>query len=106
MQSIIAINWPLLILTDSPEFPRKLTKVGTIKMCGMEAKVTNRRFDGNWGNLYVRDLSHSIIILLSRTELDAFRLLVLQGKSKIVGKLFLQLCKCNLLKYQDIDVQK
>ena len=65
MQSIIAINWPLLILIDSPGFPRKLTIAGMVKMCGNEAKVTNKRFDGNWGNLYTRDLSHSNIFLLS-----------------------------------------
>ena len=53
---MIAINWPLLILTDSPEFPRKLTVAGMVKTCGNEAKITNRRFDGNWGNLYTRDL--------------------------------------------------
>ena len=27
VQCMIAINWPLLILTDSPEFPRMLTLV-------------------------------------------------------------------------------
>ena len=43
-----AINWPLLILTDSPEFPRKLTIAGMVRMCGIEAKVTNKKFDGNW----------------------------------------------------------
>ena len=53
---MIAINWPLLILTDSPEFPRKPIKAGMVKMCGNEAKVTNKRFDGNWGNVYRRDL--------------------------------------------------
>ena len=41
------INWPLLILTDSPEFPRKLTTAGMVRMCGNEAKATNKRFDGN-----------------------------------------------------------
>ena len=40
--SKIAINWPLLILTDSPEFPRKLTIAGMVKMCENEAKVTNK----------------------------------------------------------------
>ena len=48
MQSMTAINWPLLILTDSPEFPKKLTIAGMVRMCGNEAKVTNKRFDGNW----------------------------------------------------------
>ena len=42
MQSMIAMNWPLLILTDSPEFPRKLTIAGMIKMCENEANVTNK----------------------------------------------------------------
>ena len=42
VQSMIAINWPLLILTDSPEFPRKLTIAGTVKMCENEAKVANK----------------------------------------------------------------
>ena len=42
------INWPLLTLTDSPEFPRKLTIAGVVRMCGNEAKVTNKKFDGNW----------------------------------------------------------
>ena len=65
MQSMIAINWPLLILTDSPGFPRKLTIAGMAKMCGNEAKVANKRFNGNWGNLYTRDLPHSNIFLLS-----------------------------------------
>ena len=44
MQSMIAINWPLLILTDSPEFPTKLTIVGMVKKCENEAKVTNKGF--------------------------------------------------------------
>ena len=60
---MIAINWPLLILTDSHEFLRKLTIAGMVKMFGNEAKVTNRKFDGNWGNLYTRDLPHSNIFL-------------------------------------------
>ena len=42
MQSMIEINWPLLILTDSPEFPGKLTVAGMVKMCESEAKVTNK----------------------------------------------------------------
>ena len=66
---MIAINWPLLILTDSPEFPRKLTIAGMAKMCGNEAKVTNRRFDGNWGNLYTRDLHLTNIFLPSEYHL-------------------------------------
>ena len=41
VQSMIAINWHLLILTDSPEFPRKLTIAGMVKMCKTEAKVAN-----------------------------------------------------------------
>ena len=60
---MIPINWPLFILNDSPEFPRKLSIAGMVKMCGNEAKLTNRRFDGNWGNLYTRDLPHSNIFL-------------------------------------------
>ena len=44
---MIAINWPLFILPDSPEFPRKLTVARMVKMCENEAKVTNRSFDGN-----------------------------------------------------------
>ena len=59
---MIAINWPLLILTDSPEFPRKLTIAGMVKTLGNGSKVTNRRFDGNWENLYSRDLPHSNIL--------------------------------------------
>ena len=42
VQSMIAINWPLLILTDSPEFTGKLTIAGMVKMCENEAKVTNK----------------------------------------------------------------
>ena len=42
VQSMIVINWPLLILTDSPEFPRKLTIAGMVKMCENEAKVANK----------------------------------------------------------------
>ena len=53
---MIEINCPFLILTDSLEFHGKLNIAGMVKMCGNEAKVTNRRFDGNWGNLYTRDL--------------------------------------------------
>ena len=48
VQSMTAINSPLLILTDSPEFPKKLTIAGMVRMCGNETKVTNKRFDGNW----------------------------------------------------------
>ena len=69
---MIPINWPLLILTDSPGFPRNLTIVGMVKMCGNEAKVTNKRFGGNWGNLYTRDLPHSNIFLLSNFNLKCF----------------------------------
>ena len=39
---MITINWPLLILTDSPEFPRKITIAGMVKMCENEVKVTNK----------------------------------------------------------------
>ena len=67
---MIAINWPLLILTDSPEFPRKLTIAGMVKMCGNEAKVTNKRFDGNWR---IRDLPHSNVFLLSEYHLSISR---------------------------------
>ena len=42
VQSVIAINWPLLISTDSPELLRKLTIAGMVKMCENEAKVTNK----------------------------------------------------------------
>ena len=62
---MIAINWSLLILTDPPGFPGKLTIAGMVKMCGNEAKVTNKRFVGNWGNFYTRDLPHLNIFLLS-----------------------------------------
>ena len=55
---MIAINWPLLFLTDSTGFPRKLSIAGLAKMCGNEAKVTNKRFDGNCGNLYTREVPH------------------------------------------------
>ena len=83
MQSMTAINWPLLILTDSPEFPRKLTIAGMVRMCGNEAKVTNKRFDGNWETLYKGPgpfkyfLAIRISSSLSRGEFDALRLLVL-----------------------------
>ena len=62
---MIEINCPLLILTDSLEFLRRLNIAGMVEMCGNEAKVTNRRLDGNWGNLYTRDLPHSNIFLPS-----------------------------------------
>ena len=42
VRSMIAINWPLLILTDCPEFPRKLTIAGMVKMCENKAKVANK----------------------------------------------------------------
>ena len=42
VQSMIAINWPLLILTESPEFPRKLTIAGMAEMCENEANVANK----------------------------------------------------------------
>ena len=64
-----AINWPLLILTDSPEFSRKLAVAGMVRMCRNEAKVTNKRSDGNWGNMYRRDLPHSDSFLLSEYHL-------------------------------------
>ena len=54
VQSMIAINWPLLILTDSPEFPRKLTIAGMVKMC----EGYQQRFDRNWRNLYAKNLPH------------------------------------------------
>ena len=66
---MIAINWPLLILTNSHEFPRKVTIAGMVKMCGNETMVTNKRFDGNWGNLYTRGMPHSNIFLLSKYHL-------------------------------------
>ena len=79
-----AINWPLLILTDSPEFPRKLTIAGMVRMCGNEAKVTNKKFDGNWetriqGTWPIQILScyQKISSSLSRGEFDALRLLVI-----------------------------
>ena len=39
---MIAINWSLLILADSPAFPRKLTVAGMVKMCENEAKVSSK----------------------------------------------------------------
>ena len=70
MQSKTAINLLLLILPDPPEFPRKLTIAGIVKMCGNEAMVISKRFDGNWGHLYAkRDLPHSNIFLLSKYHL-------------------------------------
>ena len=63
------INWPLLILTESPEFPGILTTAGMVKMCANKAKVTNKRFDGNWRNLYTRDLPHSNTFMLSEYHL-------------------------------------
>ena len=59
VQSMIAIKWPLLILTDSPEFPRKLPIAEMVEMCGNKGKVTNKRFDGNWRNMYIWDLHNS-----------------------------------------------
>ena len=53
---------------------------GMVKICENEGKVTNKRSDENWGNLYTRDLPYSNIfytIFLSRGEFDALRLLVL-----------------------------
>ena len=70
---MIAINWLLLIFTDSPEFPRKLTVAGMVKTCGNEAKVTNRRFDRNWENLYTRVLLHSNIFSPSKYHLSVSR---------------------------------
>ena len=64
-----AINWPLLILTDSPEFPRKLTIAGMVRMCGNEAKVTNKRFDGNWETRIQGTSPHSNTFLLSEYHL-------------------------------------
>ena len=40
---MITINWPLLNLTDSPEFPRKLTIAGMVKMCENEAKIIKQK---------------------------------------------------------------
>ena len=80
------MNWPLLILTDSPEFPRKLNIAGMVKMCDNEDKVTNKRFDGNWGNLYTSPIQ-IFFIFLSRGEFDALRLLVYtynQGKIDLI----------------------
>ena len=80
------INWPLLILTDSPEFSKKLTIAGMVIMYGNETKVTNKRFDGNWG-MYTKDLPHSNTFLLSEYHLfylevtDALRLLVMLKKT-------------------------
>ena len=68
VQSTIAINW--LFATDSPDFPRKLTEAGMVKMCGNDGKVTNKRFhEENWGILYTRDLPYSNIFLLSEYHL-------------------------------------
>ena len=79
VQSMTVINWPLLILTDSPEFPRKLTIAGTVRMCENEAKVTNKRF----GKLVYKGpapfnyfLAIQISSSLSRGEFDALRVLV------------------------------
>ena len=81
---MIAINWPLLILTDSPEFPRKLTIAWIVKMCGNEAIVTNKRFDGKLGKLVYKGpapfkyfLAIRIPSFLSRGEFDALWLLVM-----------------------------
>ena len=64
-----AINLPLLILPDPPEFPGKLSIAGIVKMCGNETMINCKRFDGNWGHLYARDLPHSNIFLLSKYHL-------------------------------------
>ena len=82
MQSMTVINWPLLILTDSSEFPKKLTIAGMVRMFGNEAKVTNKRFDGNWetcipGTCPIQIPScYPNITFLSRGEFDALRPLV------------------------------
>ena len=54
-----------------------------VKMCGNEAMVISKRFDGNWGHLYTRDLppfkyflAVQIPSFISRGEFDALRLLV------------------------------
>ena len=51
MQSKIAINW-LLSICDSRELPRQLIVAGMIEKYENEAKVANRKFDGNSGNVY------------------------------------------------------
>ena len=89
---MITINWPLLILTDSPEFARKLTIAGMVKMCRNEAKVTNKSFDGNWGNVYTKDLSHSNVFLLSE-----YHLFYLEVNLMSYGFLFLMVSKLYLL---------
>ena len=82
MQSMIAINWPLLILTNSPEFSGKLTIAGMVKMCENEAKVTNKGLMGIGETLYKGPapfkyfLALRIPSFLSRGEFDALWLLV------------------------------
>ena len=68
VQSMIAINWPLLILTDSPEFPRKLTIAGMIKMFENDAKITKKTLM-EIGETYIQDLPHLNIFLLSECHL-------------------------------------
>ena len=85
-----AINWPLLILTDSPEFPRKLTTAGMVKMCGNEAKVTNRNLM-EIGETCIQGtcpiqiyLAIRMASFLSRGEFDALRLLVVNLLSLVL----------------------
>ena len=68
VQSMIAINWPLLILTDSPEFPRKLTIAGMVKTCENEAKVTNKG-GMEIGETCIQNTCHLNIFLLSEYHL-------------------------------------
>ena len=123
---MIAINWPLLILTDSPEFPRKSTIAGMVKTCGKEANVINRRFDGNWKILYTRDLPHSNIFLPSKYRLFylevnlmpyGFLFYYKKGPQNFVTNVTLYPCECsrqnhlggrtvemrhNVIKYDDV----
>ena len=84
VQSMIAINWPLLILTDSSEFPRKLAIAGMVKMCKNEAKVINKGLM-EIGETCIQKtcpiqknfLAIQTQSFLSRGEFDAFWLLVI-----------------------------
>ena len=66
---MIAVYWPLLILTDSPEFPRKLTIAGMVKLWKNEAKVANIGLMEIGEACTQKDLPHLNIFLLSEYHL-------------------------------------
>ena len=70
------------ILTDSPEFPGKLTIAGIVKMCGNDAKVTSKSLMEIGKRVYKGPVPVKYLLairiqsFLSRGEFDALRLLV------------------------------